>query len=666
MKNPTNKSVAPAIGWQTPEWVNMQNAGILISALTFLVYLPALSNDFVWDDTPYVLQNPYFEDILSAFKIDSYHMGNYHPLTLVTLYLDNLIGGENPFIYHLHNIIIHILATLLTGILILRYSKSMMTASLAALLYGVHPIHVESVAWISERKDVLYGFWFFASLLSWDEFRKGGDRRYQLLAGFTFILSCMAKGMAVTLPIVIALLDLLHYRKSIKTIIIDTAGGFMIALAFGLIAIKAQKDSAALREGEYYQVIDHTVIGLTGWFLYLSKLLAPYPLSAMYTLPLKNPDSMRFDNIFYICAGLFLFIPLIVWKVNNRARLWILGFTASVIHVLFAPVGSAMAADRYMYVPSFFFVWALAELILYGIKPGNTLKKSGSILMLVVIGIMGGLTFQRTRVWETNFTLFSDVARQYPHDLLANNNIGLHYLKLKEYDKARVAYSRVIKHYPMDYTGYFNMASSYIQEEKGREALDYLHRVEQLNPGYKDLYPQMGIAALYAKVNDTAAYAMERSLQLQPNNIDLVFNLALAYSRLGRYQASDSVYKKGLGMDATRSNAYMYLAYNANRSGRYSEEQMYMEKAKAGGEDEGYLLRNIGIMIGETEDYEGAKVFFERALALDEKDGEAWFNLALSWEKTGRLEVAIPMYQTSARNGFQAAIDLLKKNNMEY
>jgi tetratricopeptide (TPR) repeat protein len=91
-----------------------------------------------------------------------------------------------------------------------------------------------------------------------------------------------------------------------------------------------------------------------------------------------------------------------------------------------------------------------------------------------------------------------------------------------------------------------------------------------------------------------------------------------------------------------------------------------MEKAKAGGEDEGYLLRNIGIMIGETEDYEGAKVFFERALALDEKDGEAWFNLALSWEKTGRLEVAIPMYQTSARNGFQAAIDLLKKNNMEY
>lgn len=666
MKNTIAKPALSPTGMQTPEWLNLRNAGIIISVLTFLVYLPALSNEFVWDDTPYVLQNPYFENILSAFNINSYHMGNYHPLTLLTLYFDHLIGGDNPFIYHLHNIIIHILTTLLTGILIKRYTGAMMTAFIAALLYGVHPIHVESVAWISERKDVLYGFWFFVALLSWDEFRSTSNRKYQVLAGLSFILSCMAKGMAVTLPIVIALLDLLHYRKNLKTIIIDTAGGFAISLAFGLIAIQAQKDSAALREGEYYKVIDHTIIGLTGWFLYLSKLLAPYPLSAMYTLPLKNPDTLRFDNIFYICAVLFLFVPIIVWKVNNRARLWILGFTASVIHVLFAPVGSAMAADRYMYVPSFFFVWALAELILYGIKPGNTLKKSGSILMLVVIGIMGILTYQRTLVWESNFTLFSDVARQYPHDLLANNNIGLHYLKRQEYEKARVAYARVIKHYPMDYTGYFNMASSYIQEEKGREALDYLYIVERLNPGYKDLYPQMGIAALYAKVNDTAAYAIERSLQLQPGNIDLIFNLALAYSRLGKYAASDSVYNIGLSKDPSRSNAYMYLAFNANRRGMYAQEQMYIEKAKAGGEDEGYLLRNIGIMIGETEDYEGAKVFFERALALDEKDGEAWFNLALSWEKTGRLEVAIPMYQTSARNGFQAAIDLLKKNNMEY
>jgi tetratricopeptide (TPR) repeat protein len=471
--------------------------------------------------------------------------------------------------------------------------------------------------------------------------------------------------MAVTLPAVIVLLDFFHYDRKISVILQDTALGFLVSLIFGYIAINAQKESSAMREGEYYSLLDHAAIGFMGWFHYLQKLIIPYPLSAVYTMPLKDPRTMLFPQIFYICLGAFPVVnALLLWKGNNKVRLMTLAFSASVAHVLFAPVGSAMAADRYMYVPSLFFCWAVAELVT--LKTGALRNSLVMVLIVVVVPLFSWLTIERTKVWASNFVLFSDVARQYPHDLLANNNIGLHYVKAKEFDKAREAYTRVITHYPMDYTGYFNMGVSYNLQEKGREAMYYFGRVFELNPGYKDLNSQYGVAALFARSNDTAVFFLKRALELNPDVPDHYFNLALAYSRVGLLDDSDQMYEAGMKKDPERINSYLNRAYNDRKRNNTKGEEAWIDLAVSKGMDRGLALRNMGIMIGEDEDYVGAKYYFEKAIQLDPKDAEALYNLAISFEKLGDLNTAIPIYIQAARLDYGSAKELLDRNKVPY
>lgn len=651
-----------------PAWITPQLLMALTAVLSLIAFYPALQNGFVWDDTPYVTENPYLRKFTpEMFK--TYWMGNYHPLTMLSLFLDFMIAESEPLIYHIHNLLLHLGATIIIGILLSRYSGNAVTGWLGALLYGVHPVHVESVAWISERKDLLYGIYYFGALLAWDKFRTTGNRKFQLLTLGLFLLSCLGKGMAVTLPAVVALLDFFHYKKTIPEIIKDTLAGFLVSLIFGFVAINAQKDSSAMREGEYYSLLDHAAIGFTGWFHYLSKLFLPHPLCAVYTMPLKDPKTMLFPSIFYICLGAFILInALILWKGSNKMRLWTLAFTASVAHVLFAPVGSAMAADRYMYVPSLFFCWAIAEMVTGKWIPA--LQKSAPALtqavLIVAIPAFTWLSIQRTQVWVDNITLFSDVARQYPHDLLANNNIGLHYVKLKEFDKAQEAYARVIRHYPMDYTGYFNMGVSYNLQEKGREAMYYFTKVLELNPGYKDLNAQLGVAALFARSNDTAVVILGKALEQNPDVPDNYFNYALALSRVGRLDESDAVYQRGLKVDPARTSSYLNLAYNARKRNNSTAENEWLDKAVATGMDKGSAFRNMGIMIGEDEDYAGAKYYFEQAIMLDSTDAEAWYNLGISWEKLGQLNTAIPIYVKAAQLNYGAAKELLDRNKVPY
>lgn len=663
----TKPSPAPSL-IPTQDWINPKILMGLTALLSIIAFYPAFQNGFVWDDTPYVTENPYLRKFTSEM-FSTYWMGNYHPLTMLSLFIDFSIAEVNPLFYHIHNLLLHLGSCLIIGLLLTRYTQNAVNGWLGALLYAVHPIHVESVAWVSERKDLLYGIYYFAALLSWDEFRQKGDRKFQMLTLVLFALSCFGKGMAVTLPAVIALLDFFHYRKSIPEIIKDTAAGFIVSLIFGYVAINAQKESSAIREGEYYSLLDHAAIGFTGWFHYVIKLIVPHPLSAVYTMPLKDPKTMLFPNIFYIAVGAFIVLMLLVlWKGNNKLRLLVLAFSASVAHVLFAPVGSAMAADRYMYVPSLFFCWGIIELLnpAKSFLPPGLKKNIAQVILIGVVPVFTWMSIQRTQTWADNFTLFSDVAKQYPHDLLANNNIGLHYVKAKEFDKAREAYARVIKHYPMDYTGYFNMGVSYNLQEKGKEAMYYFLKVQELNPGYKDLNAQLGVAALFARSNDTAVVILQRALEQNPDIPDNYFNLALAYSRIGRLDESDAMYERGMKMDSTRINSYLNRAYNARKRNDAQKEAEWIDRAVASGMDKGNAYRQTGIMIGEDLDYNGARYYFEQAILLDSTDAEAWYNLGISIEKSGNLNTAIAAYIKAAKLDYPSAKELLDRNKVPY
>jgi len=652
MKNPHN----PVL----PVWLNSTiSQCVALGLITLVAFIPSLFNGFVWDDTPYIVENP-FLPVFDPEILKAFWMGNYHPLTMLTYFAEYQLIGPEPFLYHLDNLLLHVLNVFLVRAILLRLKVGEVLAFTASLLFALHPIHVESVTWISERKDVLYTLFFLLAVYQWCRYRYEQNKGAYGLTLLFFLLSCLSKGMAVTLPVALLALDLFHFRKSLPKLIVEYIPLGVISVGFGLLAIWAQRSSSAMRLGDYYSYFDHLIMGGYGLYLYLSKLIIPWPLSAVYPIPFKIKD-LYFPTSIYVSAISLVVMGIAFWRGNSFLRLLILWFLGTLFHVLFAPVGSAIASDRYMYIPSIAFCWGLAWLILQ--------KKNLYVPLLAVLTVgYAFLTFERTQVWKENFTLFSDVARQYPNDLLANNNIGLYHVKRKEYDQARIAYSRVVNAYPLDYTGYFNMGVAYLQEEKGPEAKFYFDQVLRLKPDYPDLPVQMGLASLLVKAYDTAAVNFRIAVQQFPGFKDYWYNLGLAESGLGNFQASDDALKKAAELDPQDPLIWIQLSTNAHKKGDFSAESQYEAKAKelSKGEDPGMIYRNKGVLLGEVGDYTGAQEQFFKAIALDSTDGEAWYNLGFSYEKSGNLNAAIPCYQRSAKSGYGSAQDLLKKNGMSW
>ncbi|HEU5310634.1 MAG TPA: hypothetical protein VFV24_04195, partial [Candidatus Eisenbacteria bacterium] len=250
----TAKAASPRVSEtraaRLPVWIPLAIALVTIAAMA-----PSLQNGFTnWDDPEYVLENHLIRDLspsgLAAIGT-SFLDGNYHPLTVLSLALDYRFGGLDPSGYHRTNLAIHVLATLAVFWLVLLLTGSRELSTFVALFHGVHPMHVESVAWVTERKDLLYGLFYFLACASYVIWLRG-DRRKPLAYAATvlfFVLSLLSKGMAVTLPLALLAIDFLLERKwSWKAQAAEKAPFFALALGFGILAVIAQRSEGAVQE----------------------------------------------------------------------------------------------------------------------------------------------------------------------------------------------------------------------------------------------------------------------------------------------------------------------------------------------------------------------------------------------------------------------------------
>ena len=277
---------------KTKKWQKYLLPGILL--LTFIIYLPSLNNDFIinWDDAGYIHENEPIKKINSEnIKIifTQFYKGNYHPLTTLFYAVEYSLVGESPFLYHLNNLVFHLLNVLLLYIFIKKISGKTIVAAFCALFFGIHPMHVESVAWISERKDVLYTFFFFFSLIMYLKYLDNDSRKkwHYWLSIFLFILSLLSKSAAVSLPLVLLLIDYYYKRKlNIKTIIIEKIPYFILSIIFGLVAIASQNETGAIQNlTPLYSIFDRFFIVSYATLIYLIKFFLPVKLSAMYAYP---------------------------------------------------------------------------------------------------------------------------------------------------------------------------------------------------------------------------------------------------------------------------------------------------------------------------------------------------------------------------------------------
>jgi tetratricopeptide (TPR) repeat protein len=456
--------------------IGKRTAIVVVILITFIAFFPILRNGSVfWDDPEYIFHNPLMAASLKVV-FTRYYLYNYHPLTILAYTLEHKFFGSKMSGYHLVSLALHIMNCVLVFFFVyyllnttkkIRVSavkfhrsytqskmanpgannsrKNVMVPFVTALLFGIHPMHVESVAWASELKDLLYAFFFLGSLIRYVRYVQliEHSKRKTWLAGayILFLFSLFSKGQAVSLPLCFLLTDYFLKRKLRLNIITDKIFFFALSILFGIIAIKAQ--DKAINHNFQFSIHNYSW-GFYGFCLYLFKFILPVNLSGLYPYPL-NPDG-TIPLIIYFAPVPILLLLFIVYQFFRRNRYVVFGilfFLVNIIFVLkFIPVGDAVIADRYSYM-SFI---GLSFIVGYGFgEIANYFRLMANSLLILLTVILIPVTIVRTRVWKNSFTFWGDVIKKDGSYWRPYNFIGQEYYNEGDYASAIKYYSEGIK-----------------------------------------------------------------------------------------------------------------------------------------------------------------------------------------------------------------------------
>ncbi len=540
----------------------------LAAALTFAVFSPALRNEFVnWDDKQYVYNNPFIQSLdinllKSAFL--GFYASNWHPLTWISHALDYAIWGLNPFGHHLTNNIIHAANTFLVVLLMTRLIETarsglssspshdfspfalhdsrftLIIAGVTGLLFGLHPLHVESVAWIAERKDLLCAFFFLLSVISYLKYAGGSSVSFPLAwnppeailntekdagqAGMTrqvkrllrgpyilsllfFVLALLSKPMAVSLPFVLLIMDWYPFArirsiKTFRTALTEKLPFLALSLGSSILTVMAQRAGDAITPTDEVAMSTRVLVASRSLIEYLWKMIMPTNLVPFYSYPGDAAFSSPayFLPILLIIAATVICI-LLIKKHKLALSVWAY-YVVTLIPVLgIVQIGGQSMADRYTYLPSIgpFLMIALLFGWAYGAaKSLKWMKASGlfaGVVASCLFAAMAYLTVDQTRKWKDSVTLWSCVIENDPYGAtLAYYNRGVFFYEKGMLDKALADFNATIALNPFHYRGY--NARGIIMKNQGRykEALEDFDRVVFLKPSdYAGYYNRAGV-----------------------------------------------------------------------------------------------------------------------------------------------------------------------------
>ncbi len=606
--------------------------GVLL--LTFLAYLPALNNGFVWDDVAYIKNN----SLIRAFDLkaifSSYVMGNYHPLTILVHAIEFHLFGMSPAGYHAVNIGLHVINTSLVFYALYLLCNRLEVALVAALIFGIHPLHVESVAWVSELKDVLYTLFFLVSYIFYLRNIKAPSIRFLSLSIFFFLCSLLSKGMAVTLPLVLLLTDY-FIRKDfrLKTggmnmkILFEKLPYLGLSLVFGIVSIMAQKSSGSISDISIFTLPQRIAFASYGFMTYIYKLALPLNLCAYYPYPIKSGGEL--PSIYFLYpAMVFALIALILYSVRYTKQVaFSFGFyTVTIFLVLqLLPVGSTIISERYGYLSSIGLLYLVGEGF-YRLLKGN-LKMPAMAALVVVSLFFSYKTYARCAVWKDGLALWKDVTIQFPNEPMAFFNYGTDLMndyaemetdpvKKKElFGKVIESLERAYSLDPASKLTYQNLASSYYSYGEYKKSIEMCNKVLELKPNLVAAHLYIGksyyrlneyakaiehlkivieqqkdveetyifIGGAYLMMNDfnNSIDAYKKAIELNPKNSNNTINLGSVYGRMGDYKNAMKWFRKCLEINPNDAQTYYYLSITSKSMNDKENEALYMEKYKA-------------------------------------------------------------------------------------
>ncbi len=670
-----------------------------IALITFVAYFSSLDNEITsWDDEFYLNKNPYlkdisFEKVKTLFKTDTYYMGNYHPLAMISLSVDYAIGGEDstgnikPFMFHLTNLLLHIAISLCVFQFIFLLFKNLRLAGFAALLFGVHTLHVESVAWISERKDVLYAFFFMLSLISYLKYVDKNKLGYYIASFFLFLLSLFSKGQAVSLAVTLLLIDYLRGRNLLnKKLILEKIPFFVLAFIFGLIAISAQKHSEALVDEQGYTFLQRLAIGGFAFMTYIKELILPINLSAINPYPDIIHQSLPPFYYFMIipaAATAFLFFYFLLKK--KKTETFAIGFFIVNIFLLlqFIPVGSAVHSDRYVYIPSLAYVLLLAFLAEKLIEKKKKIKSLVFGIVGIYITLLSVLTWQRCNIWQNSETLWKDTVKKSPNSVVAQNNLGSWYDREAsqaedklDFDKAKKLRLKAIEYFTTAIKGkpdyknaFYNRGVSSFEVGKLAKDTGYIRssiadfdKALQFDAQFADAYHNRGNAKAELGELETALADLDLAVSFNPSDAKFYVNRGVTKGKSNDLNGAIADFNKALQLDVEdKSTIYSNLGKAKMMQGKIDAALNNYDLAINLNPNHYTSYLNRALAKQKKGDFAGSLADFEKCLEINPKMGGAYYNRALLYLQMNKKSNACKDFKQASDLGIAYAKVLLQQ-----
>ena len=632
----------------------LTSLGAAVALATLAVYLPALGLGFVWDDFQYVVNNGHLRPFDLAFlrwAATDISISYWHPLTWFSHAVDLAVWGTRPAGHHLTSILLHSVDTFLVVILsarILSAAKDsavragrssvldaravLISSCVAGVLFGIHPVHVESVAWVAERKDLLYALFSLLAVLAYAAFAKRIDRpgwreafrnRYYLLSLGCFVLALMSKALAITLPAVLLLLDWyplgrITSRKDGAAALGEKVPFAALSVLASLVTLWAQKLNGALVSLEGMPLASRLLIAAKVPFFYLQKMILPLGLSPLYPVP----DDPSLGSLEFLVPAILLVVVtaaclLAVKRRRFYAALWAYYLVALFPVLGLVRTGSVTVADRFTYLSS------LGFFLLTGLAVARIDARFGSLssgrafarpllaaAAVVAVGLLALGTVRQTAFWKNELVFWNHVIDLDPERaVLAYNNRAM------------------------------------VWKEQGRTDLA-LRDVEtgiRLNPRFAGLYINRAMIMLDRGDLDGALADLDRAVAAAPDSADAYYDRGLVWTRMGRSDLAYRDFSRAIELDASDPGAYLKRAVLLAERGEYAAAVDDVTAAiRRRPSAEAYVYR--GLLFKQLGRLGDAEVDYLRAAALDPSNFETYNNLGVLYKNQGRADLAVTYY----------------------
>jgi protein O-mannosyl-transferase len=650
-------SASQAIAKRRRQWA----LGILLVGLVVIMYYPIIHAGYIWDDDQYVSENANLRDWqgLKRIWLVPSSSPQYYPLVFTGFWLERHICGPSPQNNHFINVIIHIANALLLWLLLQKLDVK--PAFFVSLVFALHPVHLESVAWITERKNTLAGFFFLSGLLAYRYWFRlwvhspskspppHPSNIYYVFSLVLFLCALLSKTVTAVLPALLLILLWWRCEKVAWKQIAPLLPMFLLGGIFGIITAWIEVyHVGALGEEWTLSILERFLLaGRVIWF-YVGKILWPHPLIFIY--PRWEISSLSFWQYLFPLFTAALFSML--WRARARLGKEPLVVMAAFVCLLFPALGFfnvypmrfSYVADHFQYLASIAIITGTITAINWML--GQTkLARARLFLACVVIVSLIGVGRAEIAKYQNEEMLWSDTVAKNQDCWLAHNNLGNLFIKQGRFQEARSEFSAVLRSKPNLAAAYNNMGIAYFREGSIAKALEQHRRAVELKPDYAEALNSLGVDYVNLQRIEEGIAAYRRALTVDPEYAMAHYNLANALGRLGKHGEAEKHYLEAIRIRSDMPWAHYYLGLSLLKQRRLADSSGYLETAFRLMPDyaEGYY--QVGTVCLQQGKDEQALQYFVNAIKVKPNYAEAYCNMGSALMQQGSLEDAIRCYR---------------------